>query len=53
MLKGCRIDEPLAEDAGRNAVSEAEPLSANAFKTKLAANVVKRALLQAAGLENP
>lgn len=47
-LKGKKISKSLAESAGRAAVSAAAPLSHNAYKVKLTANVVKIAILEAA-----
>jgi xanthine dehydrogenase YagS FAD-binding subunit len=48
-LAGKSIDEKTAEDAGRQAVEGAKPLSQNAYKVRLAQVAVKRALLQAGG----
>jgi xanthine dehydrogenase YagS FAD-binding subunit len=48
-LAGKSIDEKTAEDAGRQAVESAKPLSQNAYKVRLAQVSVKRALLQAGG----
>jgi xanthine dehydrogenase YagS FAD-binding subunit len=48
-LAGKSIDEKTAEDAGRQAVQSATPLSQNAYKVRLAQVAVKRALLQAGG----
>ncbi|HWP30495.1 MAG TPA: xanthine dehydrogenase family protein subunit M [Fimbriimonadales bacterium] len=48
-LKGKKISESVAESAGRAAVSTAAPLSHNAYKVKLTANVVKIAILEASG----
>jgi xanthine dehydrogenase YagS FAD-binding subunit len=48
-LAGKSIDEKTAEDAGRQAVESAKPLSQNAYKVRLAQVAVKRALLQAGG----
>ena len=48
-LAGKLIDEKTAEDAGRQAVESAKPLSQNAYKVRLAQVAVKRALLQAGG----
>jgi xanthine dehydrogenase YagS FAD-binding subunit len=44
-LKGKVIDETTAEDAARAAVSDARPLSRNAYKIEIAKTLVKRALL--------
>jgi xanthine dehydrogenase YagS FAD-binding subunit len=46
-LEGKTIDEKTAEEAGREALTSATPLSQNAYKVKLAQVAVKRALLQA------
>jgi len=48
-LAGKSIDEKTAEDAGRQAVESAKPLSQNGYKVRLAQVAVKRALLQAGG----
>ncbi len=48
-LTGKTINEDVAAEAGRIAVSNAKPLSRNAYKVQLARVAVKRAILQAAG----
>jgi xanthine dehydrogenase YagS FAD-binding subunit len=48
-LAGKSIDEKTAEEAGREALKSATPLSQNAYKVRLAQVAVKRALLQAGG----
>ena len=50
-LIGQTVTSDLAEEAGRQAVAQATPLSDNQYKIKLAATAVKRAVLRAAGLE--
>ncbi len=47
-LKGKSITETVAMDAGVAAMKTAVPMSGNAYKIKLAANVVKIAVIQAA-----
>lgn len=47
-LKGKTISDKIAMDAGVAAMKTAVPMSNNAYKIKLAANVVKIAVLQAA-----
>jgi xanthine dehydrogenase YagS FAD-binding subunit len=44
-LKGKAVDATSADGAGAAAVSDATPMSVNAFKKQLAATMVKRALL--------
>ena len=46
-LAGKSIDEKTAEEAGREALTSAKPLSQNGYKVKLAQVAVKRALLEA------
>jgi xanthine dehydrogenase YagS FAD-binding subunit len=46
-LKGKTITAETAEAAGKAAVSDAKPLSQNAYKLTLAKVAVKRALLDA------
>lgn len=46
---GKTLSEATAEEAGKAAVSGAQPLSENAYKVQLARVAVKRALLAAAG----
>jgi xanthine dehydrogenase YagS FAD-binding subunit len=52
-ITGKAIDETTATVAGMAAVAKARPLSQNAYKVKLAAVAVKRALLRAAGQSVP
>jgi len=47
-LKGKEISEETADQAGKAAVSQATPLSKNAYKVQLARVAVKRAILAAA-----
>jgi xanthine dehydrogenase YagS FAD-binding subunit len=47
-LAGKSIDEKTADEAGKQAVMSAKPLSQNAYKVQLARVAVKRALLAAA-----
>jgi xanthine dehydrogenase YagS FAD-binding subunit len=47
-LKGKSIDEDVAWEAGKAALSKATPLSRNAYKVQLARVAVKRAILRAA-----
>jgi xanthine dehydrogenase YagS FAD-binding subunit len=51
VLRGHKVTEALAEDAGQAAVSQATPLSQNEYKVQLAKVAVKRAVLLAAGFE--
>ncbi len=51
LVMGNSINHEVAEAAGVAAVSGATPMSLNAFKVQLAKVAVKRAILQAAGLE--
>jgi xanthine dehydrogenase YagS FAD-binding subunit len=48
-LVGKTINEDVAAEAGKIALSQAKPLSRNAYKVQLARVAVKRAILQAAG----
>lgn len=50
-LKGKTITPGVAETAGKAAVTGAKPLKHNGYKVRLAANVVRIAVLRAAGLE--
>lgn len=50
-IVGRRIDQQVAEAAGRQAVAKATPLSENGYKVQLAKVAVKRAILLAAGLD--
>ena len=47
-LQGKAVNEAIAAEAGKAAVSGARPLSQNAYKVRLAQVAVKRALLRAA-----
>jgi xanthine dehydrogenase YagS FAD-binding subunit len=47
-LKGKSVDEDVAWEAGKSALSKATPLSKNAYKVQLARVAVKRAILRAA-----
>ena len=47
-LKGKSVDEDVAWEAGKAALSKATPLSKNAYKVQLARVAVKRAILRAA-----
>ena len=49
-LTGKPLNEQTAAAAGEAAVSEAKPMSGNAYKVQIARTAVKRALLQAAGI---
>ena len=49
-LAGKPLDERTATEAGEAAVSEARPLSGNAYKVQIARTAVKRAIMNAAGL---
>ena len=48
VLKGKSVDEDVAWEAGKAALSKATPLSKNAYKVQLARVAVKRAILRAA-----
>jgi xanthine dehydrogenase YagS FAD-binding subunit len=50
-LVGKTLDPRVAEQAGEQAVVTARPLAHNAYKIQLAKVAVKRAILQAAGLD--
>jgi xanthine dehydrogenase YagS FAD-binding subunit len=50
ILAGKTITPEVAEQAAKAALSEATPLSQNAYKVQLARVAVKRALLHAAGV---
>lgn len=50
-LKGKSIEDSVALAAGRAAVSRATPMSENRYKVPLTTNVVRIAVLQAAGLK--
>jgi xanthine dehydrogenase YagS FAD-binding subunit len=49
-LAGKPLNEQTALAAAEAAVSEAEPMSGNAYKVQIAKTAVKRAIMQAAGL---
>ena len=51
LLVGKNLDRALAGKAGEAAVEGAKPLSRNRYKVQLARVAVKRALLEAAGME--
>lgn len=51
LLAGSTIDVGVANAAGAAAVAEAKPLPGNAYKVRLAATAVRRAVLAAAGKE--
>jgi len=51
LLAGKSVNEELATEAGKTALSKATPLSKNAYKVQLARVAVKRALLRAANGE--
>lgn len=48
LLVGKTVTDETAAEAGQAAVSQAQPLSMNAYKVQLARVAVKRALLRAA-----
>ena len=50
-LAGKSLNAESAEEAGKAAVSVAQPLSQNGYKVQIAKVAVKRALLQAAGIK--
>lgn len=50
VLKGKRITPELAEQAGKAAVADAQPLAHNSYKIPLTQAIVKRAILKASGL---
>ena len=50
-LAGKPLNEQTAAAAGEAAVSEAKPLSGNAYKVQIAKTAVKRAIMNAAGLK--
>jgi CO/xanthine dehydrogenase FAD-binding subunit len=45
LLRGKAIDEKIAEEAGRLAVSDAIPLNLNSYKVEITKTLVKRAIL--------
>ena len=49
-LVGKPLNEQTAALAAEAAVSEAKPMSGNAYKVQIAKTAVKRAIMQAAGL---
>lgn len=51
VLAGARITPAVARQAAEAALRGARPMSHNAYKIPLAKNLVRRAILQAAGLE--
>ena len=51
VLKGRRLDEAAAAEAGKAAMQGAQPQRGNAFKVALGARTLERALLEAARLE--
>jgi xanthine dehydrogenase YagS FAD-binding subunit len=50
-LAGKPLTEGTAAAAGEAAVSEAAPMSGNAYKVQIAKTAVKRAIMNAAGLK--
>ncbi len=50
-LAGKPLNEQTAALAGEAAVSDAKPMSGNAYKVQIAKTAVKRAIMQAAGLK--
>jgi len=50
-LAGKPLNESTAAAAGEAAVSEAKPMSGNAYKVQIAKTAVKRAVMRAAGLQ--
>jgi xanthine dehydrogenase YagS FAD-binding subunit len=50
-LAGKPLNEQTAAAAGEAAVSEAKPMSGNAYKVQIAKTAVKRAIMQAAGIK--
>jgi len=50
-LAGKPLDEQTAAAAGEAAVSDAKPMSGNAYKVQIAKTAVKRAIMNAAGLK--
>jgi xanthine dehydrogenase YagS FAD-binding subunit len=50
-LAGKPLDESTADAAADAAVSEARPMSGNAYKVTIARTAVKRAIMRAAGLQ--
>jgi xanthine dehydrogenase YagS FAD-binding subunit len=50
-LAGKPLNEPTAAAAAEAAVSEAKPMSGNAYKVQIARTAVKRAILNAAGIK--
>lgn len=51
VLTGARITREVAQQAAEVALKEARPMTHNAYKIPLAKNLVRRAILQAAGVE--
>ena len=50
-LAGKPLNEQTAAAAGEAAVSEAKPMSGNAYKVQIAKTAVKRAIMNAAGIK--
>ena len=50
-LTGKPLNEATATAAGEAAVSEAAPMSGNAYKVQIAKTAVKRAVMNAAGIK--
>ena len=50
VLTGARITSAVARRAAEAALAGARPMSHNAYKIPLAKNLVRRAILQAAGV---
>jgi len=50
-LSGQQVTVATAEAAADRAVEDAEPLDYNAYKVRLARTAVKRAILEAAGID--
>jgi xanthine dehydrogenase YagS FAD-binding subunit len=50
LLTGARITPALAQQAAEAALADARPLEHNAYKVPLARNLVRRAILEAAGV---
>jgi xanthine dehydrogenase YagS FAD-binding subunit len=49
LVRGKRIDEALARDAGDAAVEGAQPLAKNGYKVTMVRALVRRTLLELAG----
>jgi xanthine dehydrogenase YagS FAD-binding subunit len=50
-LVGKPLNEQTAASAGEAAVSDAKPMSGNAYKVQITKTAVKRAIMNAAGLK--